>query len=210
MGLRNNYRGQVYSNMGAPTRPNEHPEDAVLVGKAQQGDMDAFESLVRRYQQRVYALCRRLTGAHQSADDLAQETFIKAYFALDRFDPRWPLYPWLRRIAVNSGLNYLKARGRERSLDDGSLGDRRTPPAARDDDPGERLEQAEFQARLDMAVESLPSDQKSVLVLRVHESMSYEEISRTLGLPLGTVMSRLNRARQKLKELMADAPGRGA
>src|SRR5512136_3002063 len=102
--------------MGAPTRPNEHPEDAVLVGRAQKGDMDAFESLVRKYQQTVYAFCRRLTGAHQSADDLAQETFIKAYFALSRFDPRWPLYPWLRKIALNTGLNYLKTRDRERPL----------------------------------------------------------------------------------------------
>jgi RNA polymerase sigma-70 factor, ECF subfamily len=195
--------------MGAPTRPNEHPEDAVLVRKAQQGDMDAFESLVRRYQHRVYALCWRLTGAHQSADDLAQETFIKAYFALGRFDAQWPLYPWLRKIAVNSGLNYLKTRGRERSLEEGSLG-KRTPSAAKGDDPEERLERAEFQARLDWAVESLPADQKSVFVLRFHESLSYEEISRTLDLPLGTVMSRLNRARQKLKDILADTPARGA
>jgi RNA polymerase sigma-70 factor, ECF subfamily len=172
--------------------------------------MDAFESLVRRYQHRVYALCRRLTGAHQSADDLAQETFIKAYFALDRFESAWPLYPWLRRIAINGGLNYLKTRSRERPLEDGSLGDRRTPAAAVGDDPEERLERAEFQARLDWAVEALPADQKSVFILRFHESLSYEEIARTLDLPLGTVMSRLNRARQKLKELMADRPGRGA
>jgi RNA polymerase sigma-70 factor (ECF subfamily) len=172
--------------------------------------MDAFESLVRRYQHRVYALCRRLTGAHQSADDLAQETFIKAYFALDRFDTAWPLYPWLRRIAINTGLNYLKVRGRERSLEDGSLGGRRAPAAAKGDDPEERLEQAEFRARLDWAVVSLPADQKSVFVLRVHENLSYEEISRALDLPVGTVMSRLNRARQKLKELLADSPGEGS
>jgi RNA polymerase sigma-70 factor (ECF subfamily) len=196
--------------LGAPAKENEHPEDAVLVRKAQQGDMDAYESLVRRYQQRVYALCRRLTGAHQSADDLAQETFIKAYFALARFDAQWPLYPWLRRIAVNAGLNYLKARGRERPLDDGPAGARRTPPAHAADDPAGRLESAEFQARLDGAVDSLPADQRSVFVLRFHESLSYEEISRTLGVPLGTVMSRLNRARQKLKELLADSLGRGA
>ena len=113
--------------MGAPTGPAGHPEDAVLVRKAQQGDMDAFESLVREYQQRIYALCRRLTGAHQSADDLAQETFIKAYFALARFDAALPLYPWLRKIAVNTALNYLKTRSRERSLDDGPPGDRRLP-----------------------------------------------------------------------------------
>ncbi len=196
--------------MGAPTRPNEHPEDAVLVRKAQQGDMDAYESLVRRYQQRVYALCRRLTGAHQSADDLAQETFIKAYFALERFDAQWPLYPWLRKIAVNSGLNYLKSRGREVPLEDDSPGGRRMPSAPKGDDPERQLESAEFQARLERAVESLPADQRSVFVLRFHESLSYEEISRTLGLPLGTVMSRLNRARQKLKELLADSLGRGA
>jgi RNA polymerase sigma-70 factor (ECF subfamily) len=172
--------------------------------------MDAFESLVRKYQHRVYALCRRLTGAHQSADDLAQETFVKAYFALSRFDPQWPLYPWLRRIAVNAGLNYLKARGRERPLEEASPGGRRTPAAAPGDDPQEELERAEFQERLDRAVESLPADQKSVFVLRLHESLSYEEIARALDLPLGTVMSRLNRARQKLRALLADSRGRGA
>jgi RNA polymerase sigma-70 factor (ECF subfamily) len=196
--------------MGAPTRPNGHPEDAVLVRKAQQGDMDAFESLVRKHQQRVYALCRRLTGAHQSADDLAQETFIKAYFALARFDAQWPLYPWLRRIALNTGLNYLKTRGRERPLEEGTAGKGRTPLSAPADGPEERLERAEFAERFDRAVESLPSDQKCVFVLRFHESMSYEEISRTLDLPLGTVMSRLNRARQKLKGLLADSLARGA
>jgi len=196
--------------MGAPTRPPEHPEDAVLVRKAQQGDMDAFESLVRKYQQRVYALCRRLTGAHQSADDLAQETFIKAYYALERFDTQWPLYPWLRRIALNTGLNYLKARKRERPLLEGTLGGRRTPFSAPADGPEEQLERAEFEARFERAVASLPADQRSVFVLRFQESMSYEEISRTLDLPIGTVMSRLNRARQKLKSLLTDSLARGA
>ena len=172
--------------------------------------MDAFEDLVRTYQHRIYALCRRLTGAHQSADDLAQETFVKAYLALARFDAQWPLYPWLRKIAVNSGLNYLKTRGRERSLENGSPGGRLAPAAARGDDPEVRLARAEFRAKLDAAVESLSADQKSVFILRFHESLSYEEISRTLDLPLGTVMSRLNRARQKLKDLLADSLGRGA
>jgi len=196
--------------MGAPTRPHEHPEDAVLVRKAQQGDMDAFESLVRKYQQRIYAICRRLTGAHQSADDLAQETFIKAYFALARFDAQWPLYPWLRKIALNSGLNYLKTRSRERPLNDGTMGTRNAPLSAPADDPEERLERAEFEARFEQAVASLPSDQKSVFVLKFHEGMSYEEISRALDLPIGTVMSRLNRARQKLKGLLTDSLTRGA
>ncbi|MCK7479517.1 MAG: sigma-70 family RNA polymerase sigma factor [Candidatus Moduliflexus flocculans] len=100
------------------------------------------------YQQRVYAVCRRLTGAHQSADDLAQETFIKAYYALARFDAAWPLYPWLRKIAVNSALNYLedpgpgavarrrlarpaaRARGRAVRRSGGAAGAGRVPGAA--------------------------------------------------------------------------------
>jgi RNA polymerase sigma-70 factor, ECF subfamily len=191
--------------VGAPARLNGHPEDAALVRKAQQGDMDAFEGLVRKYQQRVYALCRRLTGAHQSADDLAQETFIKAYFALARFDAEWPLYPWLRRIALNTGLNYLKSRRRERPLDEAALGPRRMPFSPPADGPEERLERAEFEARFERAVASLPSDQRSVFVLRFHEGLSYDEISRALDVPVGTVMSRLNRARQRLKDLLADS-----
>jgi RNA polymerase sigma-70 factor (ECF subfamily) len=191
--------------MGAPNKPHEHPEDAVLVRKAQEGDVDAFETLVRKYQQAVYALCRRLTGAHQSADDLAQETFIKAYFALARFDARWPLYPWLRKIAVNASLNYLKKRNRERPLVDEALAVRGPGPRPPQDLPEARLEQTEFEERFARSVESLPEEQKSVFVLRFYEGLSYEEISRTLGVPHGTVMSRLNRARQKLRALLADS-----
>jgi RNA polymerase sigma-70 factor (ECF subfamily) len=196
--------------MGAPIKPHEHPEDAVLVRKAQEGDVDAFESLVRKYQQTVYAVCRRLTGAHQSADDLAQETFIKAYFALATFDSRWPFYPWLRKIAVNTSLNYLKSRKRERPLTDEALAGRGSNPQPARDLPQARLEQAEFEARFRRAVDSLPEEQKSVFVLRFYEDLSYEEISRTLEVPQGTVMSRLNRARQKLKALLADSLERRA
>jgi RNA polymerase sigma-70 factor (ECF subfamily) len=196
--------------MGAPVKPHEHPEDAVLIRKAQEGDVDAFECLVREYQQMVYALCRRLTGAHQSADDLAQETFIKAYFALARFDSRWPFYPWLRKIAVNASLNYLKARSRERPFEDGALAARGTDPRPDQDLPQARLEQAEFEERFRKSVESLPDEQKSVFVLRFYDGLSYGEISRTLGVPHGTVMSRLNRARRKLKALLADSLERRA
>jgi RNA polymerase sigma-70 factor (ECF subfamily) len=196
--------------MGALTKPREHPEDAALVRKAQEGDVDAFESLVKMYQQRVYAVCRRLTGAHQSADDLAQETFIRAYFALGKFDPRWPLYPWLRRIAVNASLNYLKARDRERSLDNGRRAEHLADPRPAEDLPEARLERAEFEAKFDRSVASLPEEQRSVFVLKFYEGLSYEEIARTLDVPPGTVMSRLNRARQKLKALLADSLERRA
>ena len=196
--------------MGAPVKPHEHQEDAVLVRKAQEGDVDAFESLVREYQQMIYALCRHLTGAHQSADDLAQETFIKAYFALAKFDSRWPFYPWLRRIAVNTSLNYLKARRRERPLLDEAAAGRRDDSRPAQDLPQARLEQAEFEEKFRRSIASLPDEQKSVFVLRFDEGLSYEEIARTLDLPHGTVMSRLNRARQKLRALLADSLERTA
>ncbi len=194
--------------MGAPIKPNEHPEDAVLIRRAQEGDMDAFESLVKKYQQSIYAFCRRLTAAHQSADDLAQETFIKAYFAIGRFDIRWPFYPWLRKIAMNTGLNYLKARSRERPLDENALPARAADPPEAANPTHLQLERAEFDEKLTRAVESLPADQRTVFILRFYEGMSYEEISETLSLPLGTVMSRLNRARQKLKLLLVDSLAR--
>jgi RNA polymerase sigma-70 factor (ECF subfamily) len=206
----NNFRRELYVGMGAPNKPNGHPEDAVLIRKAQEGDVDAFETLVRKYQQMIYGLCRRLTGAHQSADDIAQETFIKAYFALDRFDPRWPLYPWLRRIAMNEGLNYLRARKRERPLGDEATAGPGLGSGEDHDLPPERLERAEFEERFERAVETLPWDQRAVFALRFYEGLSYEEISRTLKLPHGTVMSRLNRARRKLRVILADSLERRA
>ena len=98
-------------------KPNGVNDDAVLIRRAKEGSMDAFEALIKRYQRPIYALCRRMTGAHQSADDMAQETFIKAYYSISRFDESLPLFPWLRRIAVNATLNYLKSRRREVPLD---------------------------------------------------------------------------------------------
>jgi RNA polymerase sigma-70 factor (ECF subfamily) len=194
--------------MGAPIESHEHPDDAVLVRKAQEGDVDAFESLVRRYQQPVYAVCRRLTAAHQSADDLAQETFVKAYFALATFDSCRPFFPWLRKIAVNASLNYLKSRRRERPLDDGSRVLRGSEGRPAQDRPEARFERAEFEARFERSLAALPEEQRSVFVLRFYEGLSYEEMARMLDVPHGTVMSRLNRARRKLKALLADSLGR--
>ena len=167
--------------------------------------MEAFESLVKKYQQKLYAFCRRLTGVHQSADDLAQEAFVKAYFALAGFDVRWPFYPWLRRIALNTGLNYLKARRRERPLETAGPAGRPADPPAPSDLPEDRLERAEFEGRFERAVGTLPPKLKSVFVLRFFEDMSYDEIGRALGLAPGTVMSRLNRSRRRLKALLADS-----
>ena len=196
-------------------KPNGVNDDAALIRRAKEGSMDAFEALIKRYQRPVYALCRRMTGAHQSADDMAQETFIKAFYALHRFDESMPFFPWLRRIAVNASLNYLKSSRRDIPLDPARI-ESRAPAAAagpeprapveeaplhsRSESPEERLEKAQFEERFQEALAALPPDQKSVFVLKFYDDQSYKEIARTLHIAVGTVMSRLARARRKLKE----------
>lgn len=178
-------------------RQDERMEEGALMARAKNGDMDAYESLVRLFQHRIYRLCWRMTGAHQAADDMAQETFIKAYQALSRFHDGQDFYPWIRRIAVNTTLNYLQAHKREEPL-----GDRE--PSVPDELPQDELQRREAEDRFQEAWQALPSDQRAVFTLRVVENQSYREIAESLHLAPGTVMSRLNRARHKLKEALAD------
>ena len=150
---------------------------------------------MRRYQRRVYAVAFRITRRHDVADDVAQETFLRAYRALDRFERRRPFGPWVVRIAANLAINQLRSpRAREDGLPEGH---RETPSAAAG--PLEQLLESEAGAVLERALDGLPGEQRTVFVLRVHEGLSYQEIAETLGLAPGTVMSRLSRAREKLR-----------
>lgn len=180
----------------------EPTEERALVARAKEGDMDAFEDLVRAFQHPIYYLCLRMAGAPQAADDLAQETFVKAYFALNQFRDGLDFYAWIRRIAVNSTLNYLRKTRREEPL-----GDREAKDT--DSQPQDELLNHEAEKRFQEALEALPSEQKAVFVLRVYENQSYREIAQTLGLSEGTVMSRLSRARQKLKDALTGPGSRG-
>jgi RNA polymerase sigma-70 factor (ECF subfamily) len=172
-------------------------EERRLVARAKEGDMDAYERLVKAFERPVYYLCLRMTGAPQAADDLAQETFIRAYGALAGFKEGLDFYAWLRRIAVNAALNDLRATKREEPL-----GDR--DPAHYKDLPQDELLRREAERKVQEALGALPSDQRTVLVLRVFEDRSYRDIARDLGISQGTVMSRLSRARKKLKTSLAD------
>jgi len=174
-------------------------EEQRLVAMAKKGETDAFERLVRMFQHSIYYLCLRMTGTHQTADDVAQETFIKAYFALPTFKDGLSFYSWVRKIAVNTSLNHLKARKREEPL-----GERNDADAAL---PQDELHQNEVKQKFQEALQALPSDQKAVFILKVQEGQSYRDIARTLGISQGTVMSRLNRARQKLKAALAEHLG---
>ncbi|MBM3284499.1 MAG: sigma-70 family RNA polymerase sigma factor [Candidatus Aminicenantes bacterium] len=182
----------------------ESANDRELVARAKKGEMSAFESLVRKYQQPVYVLCHRITGAHQTADDLAQETFIKAFLALPQFIDGHAFYSWIRRIALNNCFNYLKKRQRERPLTREENVAGGSFLSAANSPPPDALQRDEMERKFREAFRSLPNDQKTVFALRTFEDMSYEEIAQALRIPQGTVMSRLNRARKKLKDRMAD------
>ncbi len=181
---------------------NDNQEERMLIVKAKLGDSRAYESLVKKYQKSIYFLCHRMTGAHQSADDLSQETFIKAFFALAKFKEELSFFAWIRRIAVNSTLNYLKIRNREKPLMEDNPGPAENPRlhTAR---PEKRLEHKRMEETFHEALHTLPSDQRAIFILRVYEDQSYQEIAETLDIPSGTVMSRLSRARRKLKHALS-------
>ncbi|HZX10130.1 MAG TPA: RNA polymerase sigma factor [Acidobacteriota bacterium] len=177
----------------------EKDEEYMLIVNAKNGSKEAFESLVKKYQKNIYYLCRRMTGAHQSADDLSQETFVKAYFSLSRFKENMNFFPWIRRIAVNSTLNYLKKTEKEKPLSKEPQINSFNPEPHFNQKPLDRIHQDELDIKLRESIQKLPKEQKSVFILKVFEDMSYKEISDSLDIPIGTVMSRLSRARQRLK-----------
>ncbi len=183
-------------------RQHENNEEQMLITMAKQGNVDAFETLVKRYQHRIYYLCRGMTGSHQTADDMSQKTFIKAFFALDSFKDGMNFFTWIRKIAVNNSLNFIKASKREEPLGESaenipgnsSLGQEL---------PHEMLQKNQMQNMFKKALKALPPDQKIIFILRVFEGQSYKEIAALLNISPGTVMSRLSRARKKLKTSMA-------
>lgn len=185
--------------------------DKDLVSRSRSGDREAFAEIVRRYQRRVYGVSLRMTRRHEVADDVAQETFIRAYRNLERFELGRPLLPWLTRIAVNLSINYLNGVAkREQSLYTEDLpGGPGDPPASGrieepiESNPHRSLASKELARDLDRAVRSLSPDQQAVFFLKVVEGMRYEDIARVLEISEGTVMSRLSRARAKLKVLLS-------
>ena len=186
--------------------------DGDLVLRARDGDRDAFAEIVRSYQRRIYAVAMRMTRRHEVADDIVQDTFVRAYRGLGRFEIGRPLRPWLTRIAVNLAINYLNGVAkREQPLytEDAPGGPGRwgEAPASRqeplDANPERALESEELALDLERAVSLLPLEQRTVFLLKVIEEMRYEEIAKLLGISEGTVMSRLSRARGRLKVMLA-------
>lgn len=174
--------------------------DATLVAAAQAGDQTAFATLVRRYQGLVFALCVRLLGDRDAAEDITQEAFIRAYLSLDRFRGT-NFRAWILRIAHNAALDHLRAARRHPHL---PL--ERAPEHPSQNEPALQVEQHGLVAALEAALAALPTEQRAVVVLVDVEGLSYEEAADVLDVPVGTVKSRLARARVRLRASLEADP----
>jgi RNA polymerase sigma-70 factor (ECF subfamily) len=191
---------------------NKEPEnkiwdDLTLVRAFQSGNRIAFDELVLRHKDRVFNLCYRFMGDHQEAEDCAQDVFLKVYRSLKRFRFESSFYTWLYRITVNTCKNRLKSSG-YRGIKNNTLmanpeNDKDYRPMERGDEgknPIVELEKMERIRLVQNAVDSLPVGQKDVVILRDIEGLSYEEIINITGYRLGTLKSKLSRARHELRE----------
>lgn len=181
-----------------------------LVLKSQKGDIKAFEGLVTTYQGKVFGLCLRLAGNPDDAEDLAQEVFIKAFNSLRGFRLEADFGTWLHRITVNLWINISKKNSKvvQISIDepvatkDGEL-HREIADSGTAGNPLLALEEVEFRSTIKQALETLSIEQRTVLVLRDIDGYSYEEIAVMTGCSLGTVKSRINRARQAMRDKLS-------
>ncbi|NHQ91581.1 RNA polymerase sigma factor RpoE [Janthinobacterium lividum] len=183
----------------------EREYDQLLVERVQAGDKRAFDVLVSKYQRRLMRLVSRLVHDPAEAEDVVQETFIKAYRALRHFRGDAAFYTWLYRIGINTAKNYLVTQGRRastssdtdaeqaESFDDGNkLRDNNTPESV--------LASKQIAATVNAAMDVLPIELRTAIVLREIEGLSYEEISEIMACPIGTVRSRIFRAREVIAE----------
>ena len=172
-------------------------DDRGLIEACRAGKTEAYGILVRRYQDRLYPTVLRLTGCAEDAQDLLQETFLRAYQKLNRFHGESSFYTWVYRIAVNLALS--RRRRRRPTL---WPGDRPSDPAGdpRETDPSLPLERAERDRMIQDALDSLAHDHRAVVVMKEFDGLRYEEIGEVLGIPVGTVRSRLHRARCELRD----------
>jgi len=174
--------------------------DSTLVQQTLSGDAAAFEELVERYQGRLFALARHYTRNAVDIEDMVQDTFLKAYRRLESFDNRSSFYTWIYRIATNTILDVLKRRGRSpiRAVEDPEVIGEVAPVDA--PTPTAALEAAELSEVTRKVLDELPDIFKAVLVMREFDGLAYQEIADNLGISIGTVESRLFRARARFKD----------
>ncbi len=175
------------------------PVEADLLARARGGSLLAFEEIVKRYERRVYGIALRIVRRHEVADDVAQEAFMRAHQALSTFDLGRPFGPWICRIAANLAINHVRSpEARETPLPEGHAETAAPGRGALD-----LVLEREAREVLERALGDLPAEQRAVFALRTFEELSYREIADALGISIGTVMSRLSRARERLRAALA-------
>ncbi len=181
--------------------------DDLLIRQAKAGDKVAFGKLVDRYYEMTFSLAYGVLHNHEAARDVAQDVFLKVYRDIHNFEGKSKFKTWLYRVSVNAALDEVRKKKPTQSLDatDVSDDDDEPPVIITDRSPGPRdkASQHELRKLMDQAIEQLSEDHRAVLVLREWQELSYEEIAETLGIELGTVMSRLHYARKKLGEILS-------
>ena len=191
--------------VGMPVSSQTGVDESILVAQSRQGDTVAFGELVRRYEAKIFRLALHVTQNREDAEDVLQETFMKAYEHLDQFQGNSKFYTWIVRIAVNQALMKLRRRKTDKSVSLDETIDTGEDTivreiAAWDENPEQRFSREELGGILDTAVESLEPPYRSVFVLRDIEELSTEETADALGLSIPAVKSRLLRARLQLRE----------
>lgn len=180
-------------------------DESAIVTAARDGDQSAFGELVHQYQRRAYAVAYSVVGNREDSLELAQESFVRAYRAIDRFDTTKPFYPWLYRIVKNTCFNHLKKKKRraETSLDKLMAAGYDAKDTARN--PQDAAELGDLKRSVHAAMEKLTADQQEIIRLRHFLELSYSEIADCLDIPQGTVMSRLHSARKQLRRVIEEA-----
>lgn len=186
------------------------PEDTELVARCQRGDTAAFDELVTRYRQRIYAMIYNMVHSEQDAWDLAQESFLKAWKSIGRFRGQSAFFTWLYRIVMNVTIDALRKKQIEGGVEfDDTIELHHIEPASTtvpkgEPLPAQKLERDEIRRRIDAAIAKLSPEHRAVILLREMDGLQYEEIAETVGCSLGTVMSRLFYARKKLQSQLKD------
>jgi RNA polymerase sigma-70 factor (ECF subfamily) len=206
-------------NSGAPAASNlrierarEAEEDRVLIDRARAGDKGAFRRLVERHQRRAYAVALALVRDENDARELVQDAFLRAFKSLPSFQGSSSFFTWLYRIVTNLSIDLMRRPGRltssleESRLDPEDGTDVELPFVSRSDltDPADSVRRREIGARLQAALDALPSYHRAVIIMREVDGLSYDEMAQVMEVSKGTIMSRLFHARQKLQRALAD------
>jgi RNA polymerase sigma factor (sigma-70 family) len=196
------------------TRPEGSPtpapvDEEALVRRARRGDLASYDELVRRYQERIYGTIYHMTANHEDANDLAQESFVKAFHALKSFKGGSSFYTWLYRIAVNKTINHLKQRKNRihMSLNDLDFNAEHDPDLVAlisEKTPNREVSLLELQETLNEAMLKLSEPHRLVVIMHDVQGMPHDEIAKVMNCNIGTVRSRLFYARQQLQALLAD------